>query len=750
MSAGSSAGERQSKGRPMVLVDRRWFLAGSLGVAGAALLGGCTSDGDEGSPKGPSAPANPDRALAAPGTRGLVDEDAYQARIEEYLVSATKVLDASSATSIGAHLVRARRDPTFTWDAEAVTVDSLEPIWTKIDGWEDTRDFQIMYLHWILGLADGSSPATTIDPKVIEAIEQRMADNRYRWDDPLPADRVDDQWFWSENHLIIGLVNEYLAGMRMPKRRFTVTGLTGAEHAARSKPLILEWVAERAKFGFFEWHSHVYMAFNTAPLLTLVEFAADPELVLAGGMGLDLCVLDMAAHCHEGTYAASRGRTYAKDKVTVRETTWESFKLLFDDTDLDYEGRASGSCTYFAGSTRYRPPQVLVDMATDPNPGVVRERHGIFVDGTAPITDDPKAPFGYDFDDPANLPFWWSQGMVGTWQMTEVSLEAAEEFRIFETKALADVAALVALNGNDPDRLREFVRDNHAVVNFGHLREANTYGWRSDAVSLATVVDHRFGEMRDQIHAWQATIAPGALVFTTHPRSDVPKSDSWADDTKPGYWTGEASIPRSAQHERTGIHIYQPAWDETTDPVLWGVFGYQDYTHAYVPQDRFDQVVRSGHWTFVRKGDGYIALWSWREPDWRAFDPAVNPTDGMVQPFDLVAKGGPDNVWIVEVGDRAESGTFDAFQAAITASAPTVERDEDGFTVDWTSPSAGAVAFGSSAPFTVAGKEQALGEFPRHESRWGTVDRLATRFSLEGDDGAALRLDFDKPTRSLG
>ena len=737
----------------LVQIDRRWFLAGSLGAAGANVLGGCTiGEGDGAAAPTSSAPdsgSTPGGVLAAPGSDGLIDEAAYQSRIDRYLRSATTTLDPSDATSIGAHLVAARRDPDFEWDPTAVTVDSLQPVWDRIDSWQDTRDFRLMYLHWVLALADGSGAMTTIETTVSEAIEQRLVDNRYRWNDPYPADRIDNQWFWSENHLIIGLVNEYLAGVRMPDRTFTVTGLTGAEHAERSKQPIIDWVHERARFGFFEWHSHVYMELNVAPLLTLVDLAEDPDLVLAAAMGLDLCVLDMAAFCHSGAYAASRVRTYAKDKTTVRESTFDVFKLLFDDTELDHSGAADTGATYVAASQRYRPPQVLFDMATATSPGVVRERHGIFVDGSAPVTDAPEAPFGYDFDDPANLSFWWSQGMLGTWQTTQVNLDAAEEFRILESDALAEISALVDLNGGDPDRIRAFVQENHAIVNFGHLREADTYGWRSDTVSLATVVDHRFGEMRDQIHAWQATIGPGALVFTTHPRTDVPEADSWTDDAKPGYWTGEASVPRSVQHERTGIHIYQPAWDETTGALLWGIFGYQDFTHAYVPQDRFDEVVRDGNWTFTRKGTGYIALWSWREPSWRAYDPTVNPTDGQTQPFDLVAEGGPDNVWIVEVGDELVADSFAAFMAGITRSGPVVTRDNAGFTVAWRSPTSGEVTFGSTAPFTVDGQEQSLGDFPRHESRWGTVDRLATTFSLRGD-GATLALDFDSPSRTAG
>lgn len=730
-------------------IDRRRFLAGSLGVAGVAVLGGCTSDSSSppdksSSGSGGSAPGG----LAAAGAAGLIDEATYQSRIDAYLALATAGLDPSGATSIGAHLVAAHRDAGFRWEPTSVTVEALSDTWEQIDTWEDTRDFSLMYLHWLLALADGSSAMTTLDPAVIDAIEQRMVDNRYQWNDPLPDDRVDDQWFWSENHLIIGLVNEYLAGSRMPKRTFTVTGLTGAEHAKRSKGPILEWVRERARFGFFEWHSHVYMKKNLAPLLTLAEFSDDPDLVLAATMGLDLCLLDMASFCHAGVYAASRGRTYAKDKLAEQEPIADAFKLLFDDTELDYSGGADSVATYFAGSSRYRPPQVLLDMATAPQPGVVRERHGIFVDGSAPVVDQPKAPFGRDFEDPENLGFWWSQGMLGTWQMTRESLAAAKEFRLFETAALGQVKAIVDLNGGDADKVREFVQANNAIVNFGHLREANTYGWRSDAVSLATVVDHRFGEMRDQIHTWQATVAPGAVVFTTHPRTSAPEGEDWSDDGKPGYWTGEASVPRSAQHERTGIHIYQPKWDASTNQLLWSVFGYQDFTHAYVPQDRFDQVVQAGHWTFARKDDGYIALWSWREPSWRTAK-AGEPTDGQTQPFELVAPGGPDNVWIVEVGDAADAGSFEEFRTAVSASPPVVERDAEGFSVAWDSPSSGEVSFGSTAPFVVGGKEQELGDFPRHESTWGTIDRLATAFSLRSD-GASLKLDFDDPSRSVG
>ncbi len=742
-------------------IDRRRFLAGGIGLAGAVALGACSDDGDGGSAEGepaggsttsvpPAAPATADDVLATPGSTGLVEEVAWQARIDEYLAGAASDVDPSSVSGIVAALIAAHRDPDYVWDPTSVTVDALQDRWDQIDEWQDTRDFTLLYMHWILALADGETEMRTIDPAVTQAIEQRLLDNRYRYDDPLPDDRIDEQWFWSENHVVILLVDEYLAGQHMPDATFTITGLTGAEHMERAKPLILDWVHERAEFGFFEWHSHVYMKKNVEPLATLIELADDPELVNAAAMAMDLCVLDMAGHCHAGSYTAPRGRTYAKDKTNDRESTFDMFKLLFDDTGFTYQGWADAGANHLAGATRYRPPQALLAVAAGAAPGVTRERHGIFVDGSVPVTPDPEAPFGYDFDDPDNLEFWWSQGALGLWQQVHTALAEAEKYRLLDTEANAPIKALVALNGGDPDRVAEWLQANHSVVNYGHLREANTYSWRGDDVAMSTLMDHRFGEMRDQIHVWQATVDPEAYVFTTHPATGLIEGDDWSGDAQPGYWTGEGSIPRSVQFERTGIHIYQPAWNaENVDPILWDLFGYPDYTHAFVPQDRFDEVVRDGNWTFARKGDGFIALWSWREPEWREYDPAKNPMAGMTAPYDLMAPGGPDNVWIVEVGDAASAGSFDEFRSAITAGEPAVERDDEGFTVAWTSPTSGEVTFGSTAPFTVAGEDQPIGEFPRHESSWGAVDRLATTFELAGDD-TTVTLDFDTNTRTIG
>ena len=728
-------------------MDRRRFLLGSSAVVAGLGLASCT-DGS-GSSDATAPPDGTVEGAPAPGAPGLIDEDAFQSRIDDYLVHATAGSALGGPVGVAAHLIRARRDPDYAWDPAAVTVDTFAEQFDKIDQWLDTRDFDLMYLFWLLELGAGDTETTRLAPEIADAIEQRLVDNRYRYDDPLPEDRLDNLWFWSENHIVINLALEYLAGTRLAERTFTVTGLTGAEHAERARGDLLEWVRERLELGFFEWHSNVYMLKNITPLTMLAELASDPEVAAAATVGLDLCLLDMAAHNHKGCYTAPRGRTYKKDKTSsLDEDTWDTAKLVFDDTEADYEEGADGGATYLCAATRYRPPQLVEEVALAAGPSVVRERHGVYFDDRQPLTDSPEAPYGKDFDDPDNLLFWWSLGAVGMWPLAETGVAAGDEFRLWETEQFEQVSLIAALNDYDADRLRAWLHPRSAVLNFGFLGEANTYAYRDDEVSLATVVDHRAGEMRDQVHAWQAAIDEEAMVFTNHPVTDVEASTEWRDDADPGYWTGEASMPRSAQHRRTAVHLYVPAWDESTDPLVWGVFGYRPFTHAYVPQDHFDEVRQDGNWTVAAKDGGYIALWSWRTPTWRVYDPAVNATRGMVEPFDLVAEGGPDNVWIVEVGTRREDGDLDGFLAALTAQTPEVERGDDGFEVAWTSPSSGAIEFSSTGAFVVDGEEQPLGDFPRHDSPWGTVDHLATAYRLEGD-GSAWAVDADGWTRTV-
>ena len=339
----------------------------------AVIAGACSDDDtaspDDGAPSTTEPTTNdastgedtePASPIATPGTAGLVDETAWTTRVDEYLAFATaEPLEPGAPASpnrVLADIVRDTRDADFTWDPATVTVDTFASSFEKLDEWRDTGDFDLLYLINVLYAAGDRLPA-----EVIDAIESRMLAFRYWYDDPLPADRLDHKWFWSENHRIIFATIEYLAGQHLPDATFEVTGLTGAEHRVRARERIVDWVAERATYGFSEWHSNVYMQKNVTPLATITQWVDDPELAALAATALDLALLDVAAHLHDGNYGVTAGRTYQKDtwSATVNDT-WGLAKLVFDDTDVPYQSTADAGAVTLAMLDHYRVPQVIL------------------------------------------------------------------------------------------------------------------------------------------------------------------------------------------------------------------------------------------------------------------------------------------------------------------------------------------------------------------------------------------------------
>ncbi len=721
--------------------SRRRFLGGLGALGGGSLfLANCApAPGPGGGPACPAPTAGPAGPLLPPGAPGLIDEAVWQARAGDYLVRATSGGRPGGPVSVALRLLRARRDPSFTWDPSAVTIDSLG-VKDQLLGWADTGDFTVMYLHWMRAFGLG-----VLDPAVISEVDDLLLQFRYRYDDPLPADRVDNKWFWSENHRIIFAVIEYLSGLALPDRTFSVTGLTGAAHAARARPRILEWVRERARYGFSEWHSNVYLPLNINPLLTVLELgpADDLEVQRAAVLGLDLCFADLAGHLHRGVYGATRGRTYEKDKMTARdENTFTVANLLFADTTLadgtpvDYTGLADATCLGLIATDRYRLPELLRRMGTDRSVGTVVERHGVPLDPKAPVTPFPEPVDGRGFDE-SELEFWWSHGAVTAWQVVPATLAVADRYRLWDTTLFRSFRSLRAISQN-PALAQVGARELAAFAAAGVLGEPTTVTWRSPEVMLSTAVDHRPGDASEQTHSWQATVDADALVFTTHP-TGAPATGGRGEDS--GYWTGTASMPRSAQHERVSVNCYWPAYQ----PVDLGSLGFSiDYlqmTHAFFPRERFDEWTQRDGWTVARRGDGYVALWSHRPTEWRR-TPVISSAT-FAEPFDLVADGDARNVWICEVGRAPEWPSFAAFVDAVTGAPVAAEERDGGWAVSYDSPTAGAVRFGSQGAFTVDGATVALGGGPRHRSRFGEVCHRSGHVDLSDGD---VRLALDAST----
>ncbi|RIL08135.1 MAG: hypothetical protein DCC71_00635 [Proteobacteria bacterium] len=708
----------------------------------------------------------PPGGLVGPGT---LDEAEFAPRRQAFLEHATGALATGSPLSAIAHMERELRDPGYQAPEGAFGADAWDAIFTKISTFEDTSDFDVLYLiNALLGYRD--HPRAVVVPELWQKTEDAILAFKFWYTQPTPPGIVDDMWYWSENHQIIFHTLEYLAGQTWPDRTFTTTGMTGEEHRAHARERILWWLDHKARFGFDEWHSNVYYQKDVTPLLTLVEHADEPEIATRAAMLLDRVLLDLALHNFRGAFAATRGRTYKKDKMTsLHDDTYGLQKLLFDESPYPYESRTDAGAVLFARAKKYALPKLIENAGRSETPFVDRERMGIPIDEFAELPRDedgnvvidetgaippPPAPYGFDYRDEANLPIYWAMSALTTWPVLPMVFEVADKYSLWDSELFQPYVEI-------RDAVGSLAFAQIAAQALPHAassplnEEVNTYTYRTADYLMSTAQDHRKGSRGNQYHSWQATFDPNALVFTTHPGTAPRQTLDWSDDGEPGSWTGTASQPRSAQHENVGIHLYAPQYT-----VAPGVFRpltrYEPYTHAYFPQDHFDEVVRDGHWTFGRFGDGYIALYSWRLAEFVDHGPNV-ATNGMLQPFDLVAPGGPDNVWIVELGSLSESGSFAAFQVAVRNAAVSVTpvttdipRGSRGpfFEVRYESPSQGALEFSWTGPFLVDGAPVALTDYPRMDNPWTRIEHLDLDLTAQDPEtGAALYHRFEKGQR---
>lgn len=681
---------------------------------------------------------------AAEGARIPTDE--WRARQDDYLAWATSDgFSPGSVNDIMATIERSRRDPGATWDPAWVTVDDLAGSFEHIDQMRDTSDFTINRFLQLYARYAGD-----LTPEVRDAIRQRILAFKYWWDEPQPDGVVDDKYYWTENHFIIFLADEFIAGQLFPDEVFTNNGMTGRERMAHARPLILRWMALRARYGFSEWLSNVYWMEDFMGVFLLAEWSDDPEIATWAQMMLDLMFVELAGHTHEGAFGATHGRSYNKDKMSaLDEDTFTMARMVFDDTAYPYQ--RTDNTSLLAVASRYRPPEVARRIVADDGPAVIRQRQSLPLDPSEPLVADPIPPDGQSYDDPL---VWWSMGAQFAWQVVPLSVELIDTYDLWDTDNFGQAASLRPIvEGAEIGQLQELALALACPLNPGLLSEVDTYTWRSPEVMLSTAQDWRKGCRSEQGHIWQATLDANAQVFTTHPRQPLPATTDWYQDT--GWWTGDGATPRSVQHDNVNISIYAPGYESVDEGPL-AELGYEPLTHAYFPVEYFDEVVETDGWVIGRKGDGYVALWSWRPTEWRLHDPATEPTGGRTERFDLVAPGGADNVWIAEVGRAADWGGADPFAAfvdavtgaeiAVTDLGPAVG---DGFDVRYGSPTGGTVTVGWDAPLRVDGVEIPLTGGARWEAPWATAAWGSLIYRAEAG-GEVLVLDFSEFAPYLG
>jgi hypothetical protein len=233
--------------------------------------------------------------------------------------------------------------------------------------------------------------------------------------------------------------------------------------------------------------------------------------------------------------------------------------------------------------------------------------------------------------------------------------------------------------------------------------EPDIYTYKTPDYMLSTAQDHRKGFGGDQHHIWQATLGPNAVCFTTHPGR--------IGGATPNYWEGSGLLPRAVQVKNLNICIYKL---EKLFPALY-VPIQNFYTHAWLPKDQLDELLEENGWIFVRKNDGYLALYSQQPYVWHEEDLIIQGHHICKNPANFnreVIAIGNQNIWICQMGRKAVDGSFKEFVQRIL-NAKLIMSDMN---VEFHSPGNGVVTFGWDGPVTVDGEIVKIEDYPRYKN----------------------------------
>jgi hypothetical protein len=506
-----------------------------------------------------------------------------------------------------------------------------------IDGRYDCSDFRLQSLLRLLY----ESPEV-FEEEQLEQIKKSLLGFKYWMDQP----GEDSMCLWSENHQILFAASEYLVGALYPEDMFTNDGLTGEEHMEIARERIHIWLEQRWLYGFTEWYSNTYYVEDIAPLSNLIDFSEDEEITIKSQIIMDLLLYDLATQSYQGNFVSTSGRMYESGKKAGENNSMRGISESIWDYEVGEEQINLG--LNFRYITNYEVPSVIKNIGYDHENVVIKASNGLDVSEleeerlVGQETNQIMMQWAMEaFTNPEVI----QETMTYIHKNQMLSNEFLNDFRWIDLSILRWTKLLPIIS-----KQLNMVTDGVAI------QRANTYTYRTDDYMMATAQAYHPGGFGDQQHIWTATIDGEVSIFTTHPAKSF--SEEGALSNSPSYWVGNGRNPYSVQDENINMTLYKIGTQK----------GFMEenlvqYTHAYFPENRMDQVVLEENYIFGRKGDTWIGMIGRY---------ALTYVD---ENHEDLRQDGETTFWITELSSK-EVESFEAFRNRIKNNEVTFEEDE--------------------------------------------------------------------------
>ena len=238
--------------------------------------------------------------------------------------------------------------------SEGIDGDVIADGCQQIDRRLDCADF---VLHPFLRLMHADRGRNELPADIAQQLTESALNFRYWTDEPGSDCLVTG----TENHQILFHTAEIIAGHLWPDETFSNSGMSGRDHVEHGRRLAVDWLVNRAKTGFREWHSSSYYPHWIAALLDLYDCVPEEESRLRemAGNALTVGCLNLASDSFAGALVTTHGRVYAPMlKVPDTDGCSGMHWLLYGEGHLR---QATGVVPLAAGG--FRPPAFFTQIA---------------------------------------------------------------------------------------------------------------------------------------------------------------------------------------------------------------------------------------------------------------------------------------------------------------------------------------------------------------------------------------------------
>ena len=614
----------------------------------------------------------------------------------------------------------------FTLDelTEDDVLSVLEPYCYYIRQRYDCLDFRATILYRIA--ATGGEFIDKVSPsgKIRTLLENTFLGMKF-W---ITEKGDDSVCYFSENHEITFFVLAYLLGRLYPDRIFVNDGRTGEEKAKEGRERMMTWFSLRGKYGFSEFYSHNYLPIDFASVSLLLVYGdrTDKELMDQARSILDILCLDYAHSYAFGTIIGAQGRAYARNNINCafQENT----------TDLITDAIWHGSEQY-GGLYYHKPSQVgifprLLKLTDEEGNPIYTVPEAIRAIGLDTSTQIIKTSFGLNLADIRREGLYGTEDRQIMFQLGMVALSNPEI--INNSFDFVNENSLITNEFFSPFKyfnisLLRFLgvfplisRVLNIYPNGVALERSNVYIYRTKDYKLSTLVAYKPGSAGAQQTTMMALLPGGVTVFTHHPLKDKEFRSA------PGFWGGYGCAPHAVQDKNVCMMIHHIPKKITFSPAPM-----LPYTHTYLSEELFDEVIVAGRYAFARKGTTFIALIGATDFEYLPYhrDKAV-VTDGLLtdptKRFELVQRGRTQYT-IYELS-TAETETFEAFIERIKGNEVTFDGDR----LTYHSTSDYDLTY--EGDFNVNGEKQPY-EYKRYDSSYVQADYLSEDLVIRSAGG---------------